>query len=77
MPEATQAASNSLPYNMYGPTVVMTDFVCSTIAFSEAGSLASATTSGVSDGAPIASRTDFSLSRLRPAIAHFSCLSPL
>ena len=42
-----------------------------TIAFSDAASPASATISGVSAGAPIASRTDSSLSRLRPAIAHF------
>ncbi len=55
----------------------MTDLVCSTIAFSEAGSPASATISGVSAGAPIASRTEASLSLLRPAIAHFRLASPL
>ena len=40
-------------------------------------SLASATISGVSAGAPIASRTEASLSLLRPAIAHFRLASPL
>ncbi len=55
----------------------MTDIVRSAIAFSEAASDASATISGVFPGAPIASRTDFSLPRLRPAIAHLSELSVL
>ncbi|WP_432763213.1 hypothetical protein [Bacillus amyloliquefaciens] len=41
-------------------------------AASAAGSSASATISGVSAGAPIASRTASSLARLRPAIAHRS-----
>ena len=77
MPAATHAASRSLPYSIYGPTVVMTDLVCATIALSDAGSLASATISGVSGDAPIASRTEASFSLLRPAIAHFGASFPV
>ena len=43
-----------------------------TSQLTEAGSDASATTSGVSLGAPISSRTCCSFSRLRPAMAHFT-----
>jgi hypothetical protein len=46
------------------------------MAFSDGGSPASATIKAVSAAAPIASRTDASLSRLRPAIAHFRLPSP-
>ena len=53
-------------------------FVCPTeiIAFSDAESLASAFINAVSAGAPIASRTEASLSRLRPAMAHLGAPCP-
>jgi hypothetical protein len=57
--------------------VEITDLVWSTMAFSEAGSPPSAWIKAISAGAPIASRTDASLSRLRPAIAHFGSDLPV
>ena len=69
MPSAAHASTSGSPNSMYGPTVVMTTFVDAAIARSDSGSPESATIVGTS--APIVSSVLASLSRLRPAIAHF------